>query len=211
MAQDDGLPLLICSGCSSKLVDAHSFRITCLSAADFLNSIKLKQYDVQATDTRCGYAGTKDIHLNFDDTDGIQCERPSSTDCRSDSEIDIKLETKPDVRTLKMHTDIGTQRIDIKQEPETDAKRIAKKSRAIKAKKIKLTKEVIGRKTKPRNRLDVCEICGVLNTNMASHRLVHEQNRTIECDYCSRKFSHKNSLALHFKIHMNYRFEHIFF
>lgn len=43
ITSDDGLPLLICSMCCSKLNESHSFRLQCLSASDFLKDIKSKQ------------------------------------------------------------------------------------------------------------------------------------------------------------------------
>lgn len=189
VAHDDGLPLLICGICSSKLLDTHSFRITCLSAAELLTSIKLKDADEQLTDHQGDqFEVTNADYSNLNDAS------------HSDLEVDVVLfETKPDIYILD-------RLIDIKQEEPQPAD--AKKRRAnAKVKKLKQPKVVNEKDRKPKNRMDVCEICGIRTTNMTSHRLVHEQKRTIECDYCSKKFSHKNSLTLHFKIHMNYRFE----
>lgn len=68
--------------------------------------------------------------------------------------------------------------------------------------------EKIGRTStaKPKNRPEMCEICGTMQTNIKIHLLIHDSVKAIECAYCGKKFAQKYSLHSHFKIHINERY-----
>lgn len=49
----------------------------------------------------------------------------------------------------------------------------------------------------------MCQICGIMQSNMTTHMLVHAEKRSFECDLCGKHFAQKMNLHTHLVRHVN--------